>query len=304
MNDPLISRYLSPLEGHIVKRYRWVEYRAKDRGDHTITVDDLKQIAAIELIKLTARWDDELTQRGETREDDNGGLFWTFLVNRVKGAIFNYAHDHDHEHQKSLDDELEHALAGEERTHLRAPVEPVSWYATHQTLVDYFATLSTKDKTFIALRYYDNLTLRQIADVVGTGSASYTLREVVSRWRDFARNQVTDHSVNIPSRIGKRWTPPDSLHEYVRTRHRKELSDYLGIVTLSLRADPGYLPEILSDNDRWFPPGAYESRALSPFMQAQIDAMHRDGKKPTAISRDLGLDLQLVKYHLRHRRAA
>lgn len=299
--DPLITHYLPILRGHIVTKYRWLE----TRGNCLVTIDDLVQIAAIALFKLAAEWDSILAKKGKTREGNNG-LFWSFLVLNVKRDVLGYYEKEGHAGWNEKDNESFDVPAGgfedgeswaEVKTSLQQKHDSATWDIIHEDLVDFFSTLPQKDKTFIALRYFDHLNHTAAASVVGlsAGRLSTQTKAIADRWRDYARNQFTDHTVVIGRRIERDWEPPESLFTYLRDRHRKDLAEYLGYVTICFRADPVYLTEVL--NTKRVPIGESSLIRLSPFQQHQADEMLRAGVSMTKTARELGVSLTAVRNH-------
>jgi RNA polymerase sigma factor (sigma-70 family) len=305
MTDPLISEYLPAIRGYIIKKYHWVD----GKGNCLLTVDDLIQVASIILCRLVAGWDDFLAKEGKTR-DGNNGLFWTFLEHQVKQEITRYsdrvAHD-DRPREASFDDHApgEESLA-ETRTSLRLLKDTPSWTVVNNELVDYFSTMRTRDKILIALRYFDELPYDQMADVLGLKSHTTVTNTMnaKNRWLRYARNLYVDDPVTIPpvgSAGAHRWDIPESLTTYLESRHRKDIHEYLGYVTICFRADVSYMASVLG-SERVTAPGARPS-SLSPYHQNQIDKMMLDGVSKIEISRVLGVGYELIKGHVKRRRS-
>lgn len=296
MTDPLISEYLPVVNGHIVRHYAWM----RDRGNCLITIEDLQQIAAITLINLTAKWDDILAREGKTR-DGNGGLFWTFLAHQVKQDVLKYYERVGTRETDRLADSID--ADDEFRTSIRIPDGSATGKILTADIAAFYDTLPRKDKVLIALRHFDELPYPQIASILGANKmTTFNLTaRVEARWRDFARNQFTDHQVDVARRVEVAWEPPESLIEYVHTRHRKDLSEYLGYVTLCLRNDVTYLTGILGG--RSIAPGAMPS-GLSPSQQVEVDKLIGEGVNKMEISRRLGVTYGVVIGHAKRRQAA
>ena len=178
---------------------------------------------------------------------------------------------------------------------------------TLSTLADYFDTLPQRDKVYLALRFYDDLPIARVADILGAvkRTTSNNLANIVTRWRNNARNLYTDHQVYIPPRRFLGWEPPQTLVDYVRTRHRNTIPEYLGRVSIALHNDHAYLGHIL--NAGYIAPGSFDDRpgaVVSPCIARQIDRMLAEGVSRMEISRLLGLNYTTVTYHVAHRRAA
>lgn len=307
--DPLITRYLPVVNGHIVKHYRWIE----EKGNCLVSVEDLQQIAAMSLVKLAGKWDEILASLGKERDGDNA-LFWGYLRNTIKSDVRTFYRDHG---RKGADDSSIFTEATDEdgnekedetwaaiRTSVRAPEDSAFGKLVWNNLIDYFELMPTRDKVLFALRHFDELSIAQTADVLSanvstTGSLLSTER---ARWRTFARNQVIDFPTPMTPRRARPWEAPESLHEYVQTRHRKDLPEYLWYVTEAFRRDVSYLTEILG-TAAVFAPGV-NAPVISPYMQTQIDRMYNDGAGPTEISRLTGLTISTVIGHIGRRRAA
>jgi DNA-directed RNA polymerase specialized sigma subunit len=305
MTDPLVSEYLPVVRGHIVKHYRWME----NRGNCLITVDDLIQIASMTLVKLVEKWDGILEEKGETREG-TGPLFWSFLRERIKGDVIKYyardgMADENESRNPSFDEEPEDNAENQAfiRTSVRIKADGILWRSTHNTIVDFFSVMPRQDKIEIALRYFDDLTLERVADIMEAPykSTARRVKENTDRWRTFSRNQFTDEITDLRPRLPRAWEPPATLVEYLAARHRKTFEEYLGYVTLCFRSDAGYLNLALAER-RYEATGAREGR-LSPYFRAQIDTMLGEGESMREISRVLGVVYEDVKYHAKSRHA-
>ncbi|WP_144797690.1 sigma-70 family RNA polymerase sigma factor [Microbacterium paludicola] len=320
MTDPLISEYLPVLRGHVIKKYRWME----ERGNCLITIDDLIQIASIRLLKLAADWDDILAGQGKTRAGNNG-LFWKYLENGTKQSVLKYyervgnvplkgkserdvtggltAISADGEEYGATDDQSA-------REWWQSVEDSMFGKITLRKVADFFDTLPRRDKIIIALRHYDELPFAQIDALLGVAKRTVNPQadQIVTRWRDFARNQFTDHQVEVSKRQARPWEPTDVLIEYLRTRHRNDLPTYLGRVTIAFHTDPTYLAEILNPATTRSPAslsGYHGDRLpLSAFMQAQIDKMLGEGVTGAEIARTLGLSRNRVYDHAKRRHAA
>lgn len=301
MTDPLITEYLPMVKAMVARRYASMGRR----GNCLLTVDDLVQIASIELMHLTSEWDQILAGMGKTR-DGNGGMFWRFLEKRVRDAVIKYYDKVAHAKRaasSSIDDieaNPDH-YSIEARTALARLQQPS---IVHHDIAGFFDTLPRKDKVYIALRYFDELSYAQIADLLGAhkNTTINLTRRIVDRWRDFARNQFTDHSVVVGRRVEWEWEPTETLLTYIQNRHRVDLPEYLGWVSLCLRADVSYLADILS-TQRTEAVSAREP-ALSPFQQAEVDRLIGEGVNKMEISRRLGVTYGVVIGHAKRRIAA
>lgn len=301
MTDPLITEYLPVLRGHVIKKYRWME----ERGNCLITLDDLIQIASIRLMSLVDKWDDILAEQGKTREG-NGGMFWKFLAHQVKQDVLKYYNrDGRPESNDSLDIETDTNAENpaEIKTSLLQRNDGIHWRAIHNDIVDFFATLPRKDKTFLALRYFDEMQHSTAAALLGIGEKSYRnqVGTITARWRDYTRNQFTDVPVDVARRIAVDWEPTEALITYLRDRHRKDLSEYLGIVTIAFREDTSYLVDALN-TQKVVVPGATPT-LLSPAQQQQVDELMGQGVNKMDISRKLGVTYGAVIGHAKRRHA-
>ena len=300
-DDPLISEYLPVVQGHIVKQYSWMA----ERGNCLMTIDDLKQVASIALVKLVTRWDDILAEQDKMREG-NGGLFWWYLKEDIKRTVIKYYRDlgRKGEYDEPTVDELGDETWAVQRTSLRAPTDSPTARITRDDIVDFFSTLSPRHKTLIALRYFDELPMQQVADVMD-GLEKTTRNNVataVANLRAFALNQFIDQPKNMPRQVHMPWAPPESLAMYLRERHRKDLAEYLGIVTLAFRADVSYLVDILGQ-DRVVATGAMPV-TMSPFQQAAADELLGQGESMREVSRRLDVSYGVIVNHAKRRHSA
>ncbi len=296
MTDDLISEYLPVISGHISNKYRWVD----QRGNCMLSVDDLIQIASIALVKLAAKWDDILAERGEERAG-NGGLFWRFLELEIKRDVHKYFQRTAHYEEPDpasfdTDDGLDI------RTSLARHRDPS---LTVADVADYYATLPLRDKILIALRYYDELPWQSVADILSAkfGNTAVLARIAVDRWRRYARNQFLEQPEPMSRQLKRSWEPPQSLHDYLRDRHRKDIHEYLGVVTIAFRTDPGYLFLILG-KQQWFAPGAMDTGTLTPHHKHQIDVMLGAGMTMADAARRLNVPYTAVKWYVRRDRRA
>ncbi|MCM3779858.1 sigma factor-like helix-turn-helix DNA-binding protein [Microbacterium hydrocarbonoxydans] len=300
-DDPLISEYLPVVRGHIVKNYAWMA----DRGNCLMSIDDLKQVAAIALVKLVGRWDDVLAEQGKSREG-NGGLFWWYLKEDVKRTVSKYYRDiaHKGEYDEPTTDELGEETWEVQRTSLRTPTDAPGSRITREDIVDFFTTLSPRHKTLIALRYFDELPFVDVADVMSAvpGTVRNITQTGLKNLRAFARNQFLDDPAPMPRQVHMPWEPPESLVTYLRERHQKDLPEYLGIVTLAFRADVSYLVDMLHEG-RHEVPGS-KQLTMSPFQQAAADELLSQGESMREVSRRLDVSYGIIVHHAKRRRSA
>lgn len=307
--EEMVNEFLPKLRGHVVAKYGWIERR----GNCLITIDDLIQVASITLLKHIDKWPRIAASLGMDPEGNNGAFYAT-LKTDVKFAISKYRARDAHEDDEH--DMLGHSfddlppLAGEAgentdeefRTAIRAPSNMPHWPMTQASVVDYFVFLHKRDKVHIALRYFDELSHATTAELLGIGSAVSTSRMSVVRrgWVDHARNQFTDHAVQMndgPANI--RWEPSEALIAYLRDRHRMDIDEYLGIVTIAFREDVTYLIDILGDGRTTANDARAYQRALSPYQEAQVDKWMNAGMTMKDIAHDLGVAYHHVTSYVR-----
>ncbi len=302
MTDPLISEYLPIVQGHVVNRYKGYA-----RRQHClVSMEDLMQVAAIELVLLTADWPQICEERGDV-EGDGKALFWSYLVTRVKSAVLRYvertAHMEADSGTRRLDIVAEDGQNEDEvRTSLFKWRDPS---LLQQEIADYYGLLPTRHKALIALRYFDELTFSQVADILSatektTGNLTHA---VVDRWRAFARNQWVTHPDWLPAPASSRWTIPESFELYVQARYRTDVHTYLGYFAVCLKADVSYLTQILGRSKTVVPGSAAHSQAFSPAQQAQVDARLAAGELARDIAADMGVHQNTVYNHAKRRRA-
>lgn len=300
--------FYTPLVRHIKKRYSWMQ------KDHCLmNVDDLIQISCIALLKLGSEWPDIATKYNLKSLDprDNDGLVWVILQERIKHAIYKYGRDVVRITRVVLDASIDRELqrldeqgfmSDDVRTALRVPdsTPHLEWHA----LVDQFAVLPPRDKIHIALRFYDGLSLDRVGEVMGTSKASAHayVERVRKRFRIIARNQYQTRLEDLPARNALRWEPPQTLVDYIADEYDLEIAEWLGLFTISLRADVSYLCDILSTG-YFMPPTVSRGRTLTAAQMYEIDRRLAAGETQKAIYTSMGLTKKQVQ-HQAHRQAA
>jgi RNA polymerase sigma factor (sigma-70 family) len=297
----LVTDWLPRIRPFVASKFGWLERR----GNCMVTVDDLIQVASIALMRHAERWGDNLADSlgvdPETAFDGgpNAGLFWTTLREDVERAIYAYRHRDakDDEFMDSFDNRGEDDESdAEKRTSLRTPGNGFTWGVIRENVVDYYMFLPQRDRVMIALRYFDDLTHTRVAELLGVNTSTVRQRDKVLRdeWVTVARNQYAEHPTPLADRRSNiKWEPSELLTTYIRDRWRKDVHEYLGIFTIALREDIGYLSEILSSERTYAGDAHAASRILSPYQDAQIDKWYAAGMSMRDIARDLG-----VAYHL------
>jgi DNA-directed RNA polymerase specialized sigma24 family protein len=312
MTDTLISFYLPVVRGHIVNKYAWME----TRGNCLITIEDLQQIAAIALVKLAAEWDETVAEHYPNepqRREGHDPRFWGLLAKAIKFRVINYYKnvgraDDNENSWPSFDapppdgSTLNYAEA---HTSIRQPESSPLWGLVNDTLIEYFQILSTREKVLIALRYFDELPFEQIADILSSqrGTCGAKVKEIGARWRAYARNQFVDQPAELAPHNPYRWEVPPGLIEYVETRHRKDLSEWLWFVTECFRADVGYLTAVLGEGRYVVPGSLAKLHVISPYVGSQIDSMRADGLTQQAVANMLGITKSQVSHYLSRRHA-
>ena len=295
-----ISRYLPALRGYVVNHFRWME----QRGNCLVTTEDLIQVASMELVKLAAKWGElaKTFDRVDTLEAEEK-LFWGCLVTATKSQFKQYYNLHTRRGKTETNAAIDDFEGDwwEERTSVRLLHEmPGSALARH-AIVDYYASMPVRDKVHIALRYFDELPIKQVESLLGTSAVSKFNSGVIQRMRVVARNQFLEFPEPDPIRHSFTWEPPELLLTYLRDRHRKDIHEYLGIVTIAFREDVSYLVDILGF-EKTMVPGA-QPIALSPAQQHQIDIMLSEGLSQESIAHRLGITRTLVRRHSARRHA-
>ncbi|MFJ4999906.1 hypothetical protein ACIP5T_17270 [Microbacterium sp. NPDC088619] len=285
-DDPeyLLNRFLPTLRPHIINNYAWMERR----GNCLISVEDLTQLAAIELMKLIKDWPDILARDDIDTTRDTDPLFFHFLKHHVKQQLQKVLS------RKGTDPEtvsLEVEYEGQtferddlydDRTSLRRRPDGEHWPATYGIIMDFWDNLAPVDKMWIALRHFDELSRPHIKTLMGKDTAILDL--ITKRWRAHARNQILDHEEEVEPRKARPWEPPEQLLEYLRTRHGKDMHEYLGIVTICFRQDSGYLCRALDMR-----PHHVGTAKISPEQIAMIDLLRSQGRTHKEIAAVVGI---------------
>jgi DNA-directed RNA polymerase specialized sigma24 family protein len=299
----IVATTLPKLGGYIHNNYRWIE----DRGHCLLTVDDLKQVASIQMLDLAERWPAIAEDRGFPDDRDaQEKLFWAFLKHEVKQAVQEHVQSVTRQYKEgpsshnSLDDFDPNA-----RSEHPDDVRTALWrYAPPSMLledvVDFFTIQPVQDKLAIALRYFDGLSLEMLAGMMGIEPASCRSRakRASKRILDYAKNQCVDEPNDLEPRRTHGWETPEAITNYVRNRYRTDVANYLGYVTLCFRADVSYLVDILdAGNGGVFrSPLAVNGRAtLTASQLFEIDARLGGGETQSQIARDMALPIATVQ---------
>ena len=296
--DRLIRKFLPLLRGHVTNVYSWMDAR----GNCLLSVDDLIQVASITLMKLADEWHSIVAEHPEFVLDENGthdAVFFAYLKKEVKFRLLN---EHQRERRAAFEGltseidgetyerpELYDSTDGEmhDRTGVRRRPDGPWWRAILSDIMAYWDTQMTpKEKLVIALRYFDELPRDRVSELTGTSSVLYPA--IVKRWRAHTRNQLRNgDGFEVVEHVNSRaWEPPELLTVYLRDRHQKDIHEYLGIVTLSFRADPDYLVRIL-DVLPFRTPGANDQ--IDPEQIETIDRMAAEGHSYAEIGRTVGV---------------
>ncbi len=302
-DDPeaIIARMLRPLRGHIVNRYAWMERR----GGCLVTVEDLIQVASLELVKLATEW---TTKRPAEMLVDEGRVFWSYLQKIVKTTVLDCLNENLDPQQVDLDEQgaygSGHAsdIDDEPRTSVRTPAVSFNWAMLSEEIVDYFAVMPRRHKVLIALRYFEELTFDEIGVLNGMSKESVfkIVGPAVESWRKVTQGIYAEKRWGVARITGSPWEAPAAVEEFVQARHGIDVTEWLGFVTRCFRADVSYLVDALSVG-RYFPPGAV-AVGLSPAQRAQVDIMISAGHNPTDVARRLELPRNMVYNHTKRRR--
>lgn len=299
--DPgrLISKFIPQLRAHVTAKYAWLG----DRGNCILGVDDLIQIASIQLMDLAERWGDIVKEHPDFERDLNGtydGYFYMFLKTRVmqkiisankrerrvayEGLTFEYEGD-------ELDrPELYECSDGElhDRTGVRRRPDGPWWPAVANNIMTFWDHMTQREKVAIALRFYDGLSTTQVNELAGVDRG--LPNDIRKRWRAHARNQVRlgDDHEEIQHHRSHAWSPPEVLLEYLKARHRMDIHEYLGIVTISFRTDPMYIVDALTED------GHGPTRLITIEQEESIDRLAAEGYKAPQIAREIGVSNDTV----------
>lgn len=308
--DRLIHRFLPQLRAHVITKYRWMS----ERGNCVLDVDDLIQLACIVLMSLADRWASIVEDHPEFKVGPDGtydGIFYNYLKVETKSRL---GHAHRDERRAAFEG-LTFEIDGEEferprlyevsdgemhdRTGVRRRPDGPWWPAIVNNIMCHWDTMPTKEKVGIALRAFDGLSPKNAAELAGCSQD--VLIRAVNRWRTHARNQVVlGDPHDVPRRSYQHaWEPPELLIMYLRDRHRMDLYEYLGIVTISFRTDPDYISEILDVKQR-----PIQRAQITDQQIATLDRMAAQGYNYSQIARAVGIAPGSVANRLNPDRAA
>lgn len=299
--DPgrLIHKFLPSLSAHVTAKYASLGAR----GNCILGVDDLIQIASIELMGLAEKWESIVEEHPDFELEPNGtydGLFYAFLKTRVMQRIIDTnkrerrtqyepltVMDEGEEQDRS---ELYEYSDGElhDRTGVRRRPDGPWWRAVVNEIMTFWDQMTQKEKVVMALRFYDELSTERVSELARVTESLPSL--VRKRWRAHARNQMRlgdDHEY-IEHHKPQAWEPPELLVEYLRARHRMDIHEYLGIVTISFRSDPMYIVDALTEA------APRPRRRIAVEQEDIIDRMAGQGYNAPQIAREIGVSMDTV----------
>lgn len=285
--DALVARWMPVIPGYVQNNYRWVEDKY---GECLYSVSDLIQLSMVKLIQKAR----EFTPDESATDEANHRMFFSFLKKAVQFAIKQEIHDHKNPHWgDSFDGDN-----GEEtdvRTSLRIFVDPS---LIHSMLVDYFDLLPQRAKLCLAIRYFDELTVKEAAAILGDGAQTYTSR-VIERYRRHARNLWVEFPERLENTRMLDWETPAAVEEYVRNRWQSDIPGYLAHVSRCLRADVSYLVDMLGSGYTVTP-----RSTVTPQQQQRIQRIENLsalGWTQRRIAEALGVSQSVVHRALHHR---
>lgn len=302
------------LRAHVLKRYGWMQNFCPH-----MNADDLVQIANLALFELCRDWS-EIAEARDVSSDpvDNPGMFWKYLAFRVKDEVRMYAKTNEGTLNEdghwiwtrslSLDAEDEHfATSGLVREDIRDEVmiRDHPPYLSRNAVVDLFSILPTRDKIYLALRFFDGLSLKDAGQLVGSSPTAFSMlvERARSHVRGYARHQysTTDAGTgDLRPRKGAPWDIPGTLHDYLRTRHDLDVHEWLGLFTISMRVDVSYLIDIVSG--RGFMPDTASRRGLTPEQESELGRRIAENQPSDEIMSQMGISYELVRYHRKTKR--
>lgn len=300
-----ITEFLPMIRTHVLKNYAWMRHR-----DCLLDPNDLIQLASIVLMKLDREWD-EIVRTHHIR--GGLGMFWMMLEERVRNELYNHIRSlapPEREQAKSLEGAAE--AAGEAwsnddkiRRYVRAREDSIIWGLVRDRIVDYYSLMQKRTKVLMALRHFDELTLQQVGDIMGMhlGATNAAIVHATGMLRRAALAELSLNPTDAPERPhNRKWEPPDTLLEYLRSRHQMDIDEYIGVTTIAFRVDGHYLQAILT-KQKTLSPGTYRG-TLSPYLQQQADDLLRSGVSMRQTAQRLGVGVKVIQTHAKRRRAA
>lgn len=292
--DDLMMRFIPVIPGYVAKRFARLSAK-----DCLFALEDLTQVAMIEMMKLAREWTGRIDGR-DVSGDEAERIFFSRLKLHVKWAIHDYADDispRDRAKAASIEEEEE----ADPRTSIRARSESNEWPIIRDEIMDFFDVLPARQKVILALRYIDGLSVKTVARLLETTPASiaHISSRAIDRWRLHTRNQWSSTPTEVESIIGRKWEPPATLLEYFEARHRKDMPEYIWFAATCFRADVGYLTDILGESYTYSVENA--QYVLSPAQEVEADRRLRAGETQAAIARDFGVNTLLISRYARRR---
>jgi len=225
-------------------RSRWAN-QAQATSAHR-DLDDFLSIAYFELVRLANRFPDWIDPErlGGAPEKI---VFFNQLNQEIDWTIAEYL---SHRYsttppgrldRKSDDDEDDGPDALEAA---RSRYRPPSMLLNE--IVDYLSLMPLKNKVFAALRFFEEMPLDQIAELVEMSRESVTnqITRFSQQMREFALSRVLENPDPVPHYRYNKWEPPQRLLDWAE-QYGDDLQGYVGYVTICFRVDVSYMQDII-----------------------------------------------------------
>lgn len=211
-----------------------------------ITLDDLVAVAEDALLDLAGKFTPWCIQRDIIPRRN---LFASMLTKAIVWDIINVLDRDKRRHLVALEDLTANDEQPEHddlaRTQLNAS-HPHSMLQSR--LVQHLATLPHDRLVYLALRFYDELSLPEIEHLTGVGRTALGNRYgyLTSRVHTFAMSEILDDTDGLPTyRRSPDWGIPQPVVEYVRGTYGCDPEAYVARVLADWAVDVSYLVDML-----------------------------------------------------------
>lgn len=246
--------------GMIDRRIDWAKFRERGhkyaidrwgmrRDLRYLHHDDLRSLADYALAKLLSKPGDEIDYVLP------GGAFWNMLRNGIDWGVarITRVRDNDPGRVWSYDDDTGSDFEDEDPARSYPFLQVVGRESLMlTTIADHIATsFPTPLKAILALRFFEQLELSEVAEIIGCTDAAVTswTKAATHNIVDFARNQTLENPIEVRGltklQHATREAVVSNVGAWVGERHGVDLSSWLGWAQICYRTDVSYIVDMI-----------------------------------------------------------